>query len=277
MLGSALARNPRYSLLTVSCPRSISQALRPHQIKTRMPPSHTIRRKPLQLPSSRFSRPIHCYLPYMLSPTCVPRVAANLVLCTLINDLPPTQVWVLTRPSRYIHALCHTLISGTHLMSRAAKQQMATPKPTLPTVLATQVSFTCSGVSSSPASPTSAMVLPHSEFSPTATTMSLPLPSETCNRCSPRTTCSEGMSQNEIEVVDVRLYSLLTPRATILIDLRPISRPQRDRALSHITSCQARSTCPNGPYSQRKCRRKCAMAACTSGLGQWNWQPGSRW
>jgi len=67
-----------------------------------------------------------------------------------------------------------------HLTSKAMKQQIATPNPIFPTVLATTVSFSCNGVSSSPASPTNCMVLPHSECRPTATRRMVPLPSETC-------------------------------------------------------------------------------------------------
>ncbi len=66
-----------------------------------------------------------------------------------------------------------------HLIIRARKQATATPKPTLPMAAARSASFSCRGVSSSPAPPTSAMVRPHSLDVPVATTSSRPLPSLT--------------------------------------------------------------------------------------------------
>ena len=64
-------------------------------------------------------------------------------------------------------------------ISSTTKQTTPTPRPTLPTACASTVSACCSGVS--PASPTtSAIVRPHSEWTPTAETSIEPLPSLTC-------------------------------------------------------------------------------------------------
>ena len=66
-------------------------------------------------------------------------------------------------------------------MSSTKKQMTATTKPSLPMAVASQPSFSCRGVL--PTSPTtSAMVRPHSLFSPTASTSMRPLPSVTCGR-----------------------------------------------------------------------------------------------
>ena len=70
----------------------------------------------------------------------------------------------------------------THLITRAMKQQMATPAPTLPMAGATTSRVSCSGVCSSPAPRSSCSVLPHSLCSPTATTSARALPSDTWGR-----------------------------------------------------------------------------------------------
>jgi len=69
--------------------------------------------------------------------------------------------------------------STHHRMRRTVKQRTPTPRPTLPTAAASTVSASCRGVS--PVSPTTiAMVRPHSEWTPTAVTSSVPDPSDTC-------------------------------------------------------------------------------------------------
>ena len=64
-------------------------------------------------------------------------------------------------------------------MVSTTKHTTATPPPSFPICVATTSSFSCSGVSS--ASPiTMDIVMPHSDFSPTAVTITSPDPSTTC-------------------------------------------------------------------------------------------------
>ena len=85
--------------------------------------------------------------------------------------------------------LCAARSALPCLMSSTKKQTSATQKPSLPMAVASQPSFSCSGVS--PTSPTtSAMVRPHSLCSPTASTSMRPLPSVICRQAGRRERCA---------------------------------------------------------------------------------------
>mmetsp|Transcript_18102 Transcript_18102/g.45570 ORF Transcript_18102/g.45570 Transcript_18102/m.45570 type:complete len:242 (-) Transcript_18102:610-1335(-) len=76
-------------------------------------------------------------------------------------------------------SLFHPLFTTSHLMNSARKHTTATVTPNLEILVAKSLSCSCSGVMSSPASLTSAMVRPHSLSGPTATSRMRPAPSFT--------------------------------------------------------------------------------------------------
>jgi hypothetical protein len=70
------------------------------------------------------------------------------------------------------------MVTVLYLTVRTMKQSTPTARPSLPMAAAREAKLPCRGVSADSLR-TNAMVLPHSLFSPTAVTNTLPLPSVT--------------------------------------------------------------------------------------------------